>query len=199
LIIREYERYGKILEHFSSAQQSFSQSDLPPSEILHGGNWIRITYADPVSAARAIATNGQLVGGAYMIGVIYAPKSSDGNPPSSSTVQSNEMEIDSKPTSSSTRRREETSTATTTTPGTPVGERKMNVVKGESMFVKKDTNRANTQSWSTWAWTNLVGEKKRSTTNNTAMVTTDGVVAGGGQTNFMVKALQGLSETVFGF
>src|SRR5271170_3759988 len=81
LIIREYEKYGQILEHFTPThaghvQSSFpSSSMLPPPEILHGANWIRITYADPVSAARAVATNGTTIGGAYMIGVIYARKS----------------------------------------------------------------------------------------------------------------------------
>ena len=78
LIIREYERYGPILEHFNSAHSPISstQHPSPHPEILQGGNWIRITYADPVSAARAVATNGQIIGGAYMIGVVYAPKSS---------------------------------------------------------------------------------------------------------------------------
>jgi Nup53/35/40-type RNA recognition motif len=52
----------------------------PPREIVHGGNWIRITYAHPVSAARAVGTIGQLIGGAYMNGVIYAPKAAANGP-----------------------------------------------------------------------------------------------------------------------
>jgi hypothetical protein len=197
LIIREYERYGQILEHFSSAQQSLvpSQSNLPPSEILHGGNWIRITYADPVSAARAVATNGQMIGGAYMIGVIYAPKNSENG----QGTQTNEMEIDSNPSSGGPRRREDNST---NAPTGPVGERKMNVVKGESMFVKKDINRpGNTQvSWGSWAWNSIFGDEKPSqSVGNSGIPNTNAVVAGGGQSNFMVKAAQGLSEAIFGF
>lgn len=186
LIIREYERYGPILEHFNSAQQSLVDSTLhpsPPPEILQGGNWIRITYADPVSAARAVATNGQIIGGAYMIGVIYAPKSQETIIPQTS----NNEGVDDAPTANSR-----------TTQSTPGGERKMNVVRGgQSMFAKKEMQRpvGEQVDWGTWIWSNVIGVEKKGNNSNS----NNGVVVGGGQSNVVVRALKGLSETVFGF
>jgi hypothetical protein len=115
-----------------------------------------------------------------MIGVIYAPKSQETVPqPSTNEV--------------------EDTTSNTRTPSTPGGERKMNVVRGgQSMFVKKEMQRPASQQvgWGTWVWNNVVGEKTE--TSNTAG-TNVGVVVGGGQSNVVVRALKGLSETVFGF
>jgi hypothetical protein len=146
---------------------------------VQGGNWLRITYADPVSAARAVSTNGTIIGGAYMIGVIYAPK------PESATAApatTGEMEVDSPPAQ---------------TRATTAGERKMNVVRGgQSMFVKKEvkTSAAEQVGWGTWVWNNVVGSVVGGGNGQGA-----GVVAGGGQSNVVVRALKGLSETVFGF
>ena len=95
-----------------------SQHPSPPPEILQGGNWIRITYADPVSAARAVATNGQIFRGAYMIGVMYAPKQEQPQP---TTVKETDT-------------RDESTTARAT-PSTPGGERKMNVVTRWTKYV----------------------------------------------------------------
>jgi Nup53/35/40-type RNA recognition motif len=140
LIIREYERYGPILEHFSSVHATLpSNVPTPPREIVHGGNWIRITYADAVSAARAVGTNGQLIGGAYMIGVIYAPKAA-ADAPTAEEVEP---------------RREEGVTRSGT-----AGERKMNVVRGGNMFVKQGQQEQ--VGWRTWVWNSVfgAGEKK---------------------------------------
>ena len=169
LIIREYEKYGPILEHFSSTHASLPSSiPLPPREIVHGGNWIRITYADPVSAARATATNGQIIGGAYMIGVVYAPKS----------------QIDVPNEETETPRRDEPGRI-----GTP-GERKMNVVKGGRMFATTD-KRSEQVGWGAWTWNQMFGsgEKKEGQVG----------VVGAGQVTPVTKAIRGLSEAVFGF
>jgi hypothetical protein len=168
LIIREYERYGPILEHFSSTHTTLPSSiPAPPREIVHGGNWIRITYADAVSAARAVATNGQLIGGAYMIGVVYAPKSANDTPATEEIETPRRDEVRSAPTG---------------------GERKMNVVRGGGMFVKRDEKVH--VGWGTWAWNTLIaGEKKA---ENVSVVGTQGQ-------STVVKAIKGLSEHVFGF
>jgi hypothetical protein len=184
LIIREYERHGPILEHFSSTHPQLpSSGPSPPQEIVQGGNWLRITYADPVSAARAISTNGTIMGGAYMIGVIYAPKPESTTPQPTTTAVAGEMEVDSPPTQTRT-----------------AGERKMNVVRGgQSMFVKKEvkTSAGEQVGWGTWAWNNILGSVLSGGATSSGQ--TGHVVAGGGQSNVVVRALKGLSETVFGF
>jgi hypothetical protein len=169
IIIREYERYGPILEHFSSAHATLpSNVPTPPREIVHGGNWVRITYADAVSAARAIGTNGQVIGGVYMIGVIYAPKTA------ADTPTTEEVEP---------RREEEPVTRSGTT-----GERKMNIVQGGNMFVKQGQQKQ--MGWVTWAWNSVfgTGEKKGEVE-----------VVVSGQASPVVTVIKGLSETIFGF
>lgn len=193
LIIREYEKYGPILEHFSSTSHPLLPSQgqqLPPQEILQGGNWVRLTYADPVSAARAVATNGSLIGGAYMIGVIYAPKPTNNN----TTVQNTGteatgegMDVDTP----SSRRRDERQG----------GERKMNVVKGQSMFVRKEIRNENV-GWGQYLWNVLGVDQKKTTTAPGGGANLGGAgmgTVGGGQSNIVVRALKGLSESVFGF
>jgi hypothetical protein len=156
-------------------------------DIQTGGNWIRITYADPVSAARAVGTNGQIFGGAYMIGVMYAPKQEVSQP--ITPVQ-----------------KEEEPAAAAAAPRTPGGERKMNIVKGgESMFVNKKegqrpgpVNGGAGESWGHWAWHQVFGvegQKQGQGEKGGQGV----VIAGGGQSNVVVRALRGVSETVFGF
>ena len=74
----------------------------------------------------------------------------------------------------------------------------MNVVRGgQSMFVKKETQKpggGEQIGWGTWIWNNVVGEEKKE--GNAGPVV---VAGGGGQSNVVVRALKGLSETVFGF
>ena len=114
-----------------------------------------------------------------MIGVIYAPKPDqpEEEPPSSRQEQISNGGTQSR------------------TPGTPAGERKMNVVRGGSMFVRKEPVKDQV-SWSTWLYNQVVGEQKKETAAGSGTV---GVVGGGGQSNVVVKTLKGLSETVFGF
>ena len=198
LIIREYERYGPIQEHVFSASplpQSSPESSSTEStlDIQTGGNWIRITYADAVSAARAVATNGQIFGGAYMIGVMYAPKPDGSGPPETVSPVVTEEEPSR----------------------TPGGERRMNVVRGgKSMFMnKKDVKKPGseggptpvTDQWGTWAWNQVFGaggEQKGQQGQVVGRPGVDGgtvVAAGGGQSNVVVRALRAVSETVFGF
>ena len=191
LIIREYEKYGPILEHFSSTQTPSglpSPHPAPSQEIVQGGNWLRITYADPVSAARAVATNGQIIGGAYMIGVVYAPKPT---------------QLETPPSPEKEDRREDTGSAGGQQQrGSAGGERKMNVVRGgQSMFVRKDVPTAGTQvGWGQWVWNNVVGALGSSGDKKDVGTPSGGVVvAGSAQSNVVVRALKGLSETVFGF
>lgn len=118
-----------------------------------------------------------------MIGVIYAPKQEQPQP---TTVKEKDT-------------RDESTTARAT-PSTPAGERKMNVVRGgQSMFVKKEKERPGSGEqigWGTWIWNNVTGnEDKKEGAGNTGTV----VAGGGGQSNVVVRALKGLSETVFGF
>jgi hypothetical protein len=89
------------------------------------------------------------------------------------------------------------------------GERKMNVVKGQSMFVRKEV-RNETIGWGQWVWNALGVDNKKGTNllpaggsggmgqGSSAQGAGMGMV-GGGQSNVVVRALKGLSETVFGF
>jgi len=115
-----------------------------------------------------------------MIGVIYAPKTDQQQQP----VEPKEPENVER------------------TPATPSGERKMNVVRGgQSMFARKEPPKpATTQDvgWGTWVWNHIVGGQEKDVGGT--MVVPGGTVAGGGeQSNVVVRALKGLSETVFGF
>jgi hypothetical protein len=115
-----------------------------------------------------------------MIGVVYAPKPEPTTP--QPTAAAGEMEVDSPPTQTRT-----------------AGERKMNVVRGgQSMFVKKEvkTSAGEQVGWGTWVWNNVV---ESVVTSGATGGQSGGVVAGGGQSNVVVRALKGLSETVFGF
>jgi hypothetical protein len=114
-----------------------------------------------------------------MIGVMYAPK----------------QEVERPATAPEKVKEEEVAR-------TPGGERKMNVVRGgERMFVnKKEGTRTRTpvvvnESWGTWAWNQLFGGEGNKPQGQIGGV----VVAGGGQSNVVVRALRGVSETVFGF
>jgi len=174
-------------------------SSLPPPEILLGTNWVRITYADPVSAAKAVGTNGQIIVGAYMIGVVYASQGSE------ASASSTEMDVDSSSTNGGRRREEVSGSSANGVPGKASGERKMNVITGEqNIFAKKDMQRPGTDQhlgWGSWAW-NIVageGEKKENVPSVPDRVGADGVVAGGGQSSIVAKTLRGLSETIFGF
>ena len=82
----------------------------------------------------------------------------------------------------------------------------MNVVRGgQSMFAKKDLKKPTEQvSWGTWVWNNIVGEPtKENNSNNSSNSATGsnagGIIVGGGQSNVVVRALKGVSETIFGF
>ncbi|BFZ64224.1 hypothetical protein YB2330_005363 [Saitoella coloradoensis] len=63
-----FSRYGTILR--SHASNSCSTGTKGMNEM--GANWLKITYADPMAASRAVAANGTLVGGQYMVGCVYA-------------------------------------------------------------------------------------------------------------------------------
>jgi hypothetical protein len=119
-----------------------------------------------------------------MIGVIYAPKSDQ--------PTSTQQPVETKEPENVER-----------TPSTPSGERKMNVVRGgQSMFARKEPPKpAATQDggWGTWVWNQVVGHEKKTTAGTTVVVPGGTVAGGGGQSNVVVKALKGLSETVFGF
>ena len=111
-----------------------------------------------------------------MIGVIYAPK----------------QEVE-RPVSAPEKVAEEEVR-------TPGGERKMNGVRGGvKMFVNKKegarTAATTSESWGTWAWNQVFGTSGEKTQGQIGEV----VVAGGGQSNVIVRALRGVSETVFGF
>ena len=128
-----------------------------------------------------------------MIGVMYGPKPDGSSPPGTETPVVKEEEP----------------------ARTPGGERKMNVVRGgESMFVNKkevqksgsgDGRAAVAEQWGTWAWNQVFGtgsEQKEQQGQAVGQQGVDGgtvVVAGGGQSNVVVRALRGLSEAVFGF
>jgi hypothetical protein len=90
------------------------------------------------------------------------------------------------------------------------GERKMNVVKGQSMFVRKEV-RNETVGWGQWVWDALGVDNKKETNLTGGGGSSGGMglgssgqgagmgMVGGGQSNVVVRALKGLSETVFGF
>jgi hypothetical protein len=122
-----------------------------------------------------------------MIGVIYAPKPQESQSTTTTATTATTKE----------KEREEA----TRTPGPPAGggERKMNVVRGEqSMFAKKEPKAAEGEhvGWGTWVWNNVFGGEKKDGTGAGGTVVPAG---GGGQSNVVVRALKGLSETVFGF
>jgi hypothetical protein len=127
-----------------------------------------------------------------MIGVIYAPKPASTSTATTETQNGGEgMELDQ----AGSRRREERQG----------GERKMNVVKGQSMFVKKEVRNENV-GWGQWVWNALGVDHKKETlaSGSVARGNLGGPSAGmgsvgGGQSNVVVRALKGLSETVFGF
>lgn len=104
-----------------------------------------------------------------MIGVMYAPKP--------------EQQEEEEPPS-----RQESSARPS------AGEKKMNVIRGgQSMFMKKEGKEQ--VGWGTWLYNQVVGKEKK----QESMPGQVGSVGGGGEANVVVRALKGLSETVFGF
>ena len=119
-----------------------------------------------------------------MIGVMYAPKTTQQEP---------------APSPEKEERRDEGVGERQRSAG---GERKMNVVRGgQSMFVRKDQVNVGSQvGWGQWIWNNVVGSVAGAiSTGEKPREPQGGVVAGSAQSNIVVKALKGLSETVFGF
>lgn len=53
-----------LLEHFSQFGHVLAHV-LDPN----GGNWVTLTYASELEAARALARNGEVLGGTWMVGV----------------------------------------------------------------------------------------------------------------------------------
>jgi len=126
-----------------------------------------------------------------MIGVIYAPKPASTTTTPEAQSGNEGMDLDQP----SSRRRDERQ-----------GEKKMNVVKGQSMFVKKEVRNENV-GWGQWVWNVLGVDHKKETTpgggaaagGNISSSSAGMGSVGGGQSNVVVRALKGLSETVFGF
>jgi hypothetical protein len=112
-----------------------------------------------------------------MIGVVYAPKATPD--PTPKEEEREERETSDRP------------------PRSSGGERKMNVVKGGQMFVRKEQNIGSQVGWGTWIWSNVVGGVSSAVSSGKREE--QGVVAGSTQSNVVVRALKGLSETVFGF
>lgn len=67
-VLDVFRSYGSIATH----QASGSDEGAHAGNVMVGGNWLRITYADAAGAARAVDANGMLLGGSYMIGCVYA-------------------------------------------------------------------------------------------------------------------------------
>ena len=69
------------------------------------------------------------------------------------------------------------------------------------MFAKKEPVKPATQEggWGTWVWDQIVGAPQEKKDAMRAAVPGGLVAGGGGQSNVVVRALKGLSETVFGF
>jgi len=126
-----------------------------------------------------------------MIGVVYAPKAQN-------------QEQQAAPSGSEKdEHREETSGSGPERPSRSAGgERKMNVVRGQSMFVKKEQPKIGSQvGWGQWIWDNVVGGVSAAVSGGPENRKEEGqnVNAGSTQSNAVVRALKGLSETVFGF
>lgn len=75
-VVAHFSRFGTIAENVdSSSRISAMMSPMkshraPPTPIQTGKNWLKITYDNPASAARAIHDNGTLIAGQYVVGCI---------------------------------------------------------------------------------------------------------------------------------
>jgi hypothetical protein len=133
-----------------------------------------------------------------MIGVVYAPKPAAAAGTSVLETQGGGKADAEGEGGVKGRRRDER----------PQGERKMNVVKGQSMFVRKEVRNENV-GWGQWVWGVLGVDGKQASGANAGAGAAGGQASlsggggigtvGGGQSNMVVRALKGLSETVFGF
>lgn len=77
-VVSHFVRFGKILENVDSNRRSHpspskgNKKKSYPTQIHTGKNWIKITYDNPGSAARAIQENGIVFAGQYIIGCVPA-------------------------------------------------------------------------------------------------------------------------------
>ncbi|VVT58961.1 uncharacterized protein SAPINGB_P006471 [Magnusiomyces paraingens] len=74
-VVSYFSRFGNILENVDSNKrlhQSSKEKKNYPTQIHTGKNWLKITYENPVSAARAIQENGVVFAGQYIIGCVPA-------------------------------------------------------------------------------------------------------------------------------
>uniref|UniRef100_A0A060SX63 ARAD1A02046p n=1 Tax=Blastobotrys adeninivorans TaxID=409370 RepID=A0A060SX63_BLAAD len=71
VVVKSFSKYGAIQEQYESSKDSTMHKPAPPIET--GKNWMKITYDNPTSAARAISSGNTAIGG-YIVGV--APYSS---------------------------------------------------------------------------------------------------------------------------
>jgi len=64
-----------LTSHVLAFFQKFGPISSYSSNLATGNNWLKITYADALSAHRAVAANGAKIGGSYMVGCVYASDS----------------------------------------------------------------------------------------------------------------------------
>jgi len=137
LVLKVFSKYGNIHQH--------STSEGAERRIM-GGNWLQITYSDPESAARAVAANGTVVGGAYMVGCVHAPSNDD--------MQSDAMDMETLPPSvQQLKRLPRTTSAPALSQSTlqphqsaATNGRRVQVLGGEGIFAEKPK----TSGWFAW-------------------------------------------------
>lgn len=120
-VLSIFSRYGDIVHHSTADSTQV------------GGNWLRITYADALAAASAVAANGTLVGGAYMIGCVYAP----GRAPDAMDLDRPEQKRLPRTISAPALSLAETAGAS---PAPRNPGRRLNVIEGEGIFREKKRN-----------------------------------------------------------
>ena len=209
-IISTFGRFGPIV----------SSSEAPVHQ--GGENWLKLTYADSASAARAVGNNGMLLGGAYMVGCVYAtspssptsPLSNHNNspgdrmdldmaltppkqqPPSTWNRSSNSTPLSSHPIM------KENATNNPTTPSTPG--RKLEVYGGEGIFITKASpqHASHTQRQTWWDW--LTGSSSSSSHNsNNNSITTQPAKSSQQQPvtqgSFLGRIARSAVESIIGF
>ncbi|EPX74800.1 nucleoporin Nup40 [Schizosaccharomyces octosporus yFS286] len=73
-VVNEFSRFGKIVNQNSLTASSVSMPSLNSGH----GNWLQLTYAEPFSAAKAVQSNGIVIGGSFMVGCIYSSDDKQG-------------------------------------------------------------------------------------------------------------------------
>lgn len=182
-VLTHFSRYGQIEDHSADAHN-----------LSVGNNWIKITYKDAASARQAVSANGTPIGGAYMVGCVFAQD----DPLTSIDNQGDAMEIDPMTPPRQSQTSSYKPNHDLMTPSRPKsapnastpGGRKIEILSTDAIYKSSSPITERAASWMP-SWLSGTAEEPKVNAPEPAQKQNDA--------SWSSKVIQGLMDTIFGF